>query len=157
MLLRTVGLCCVMALSGQVFAQKKAVQNNSDIVGKWKTIDEQTGYSRADVEIVKNADQTYTGKIITIRPLPFKPLVETCTQCKGKMKNARYVGLEILTGFKQDPNNPTEFIDGHVLDPLSGKIYKGKAKLQHNGQRLRMRGYVGISALGRSTTWIRTD
>lgn len=157
MRIRTLGLCCFIALSGQAFAQKKAIQNHQDIVGKWKTIDEQTGYSRADVEVIKNPDQTYTGTIIAIRPLPFKPLAETCAQCKGKMKNARYVGLEILTGFKQDKSNPTEFTDGHVLDPLSGKIYKGKAKLQHNGQRLRLRGYVGISALGRSTTWIRID
>lgn len=128
-----------------------------DISGLWKTIDEQTGYSRADVLITKNADQTYSGKIVAIRPLPFKPLVETCTKCKGSLKNAPYVGLQIVSGFRQNPNKPLEYEHGKVLDPLSGNLYKGKAKLSENGKRLSMRGYVGISALGRSTTWIRAE
>lgn len=141
----------LISLSTVVHAQ------DMDIVGTWKTIDEQTGYSRADVVISKNADQSYSGKIIKIRPLPYKALVETCSKCKGKLKDAPYVGLEILSGFKQDAKNPKEYIDGHVLDPLSGKIYRGKAKLSPNGQRLSLRGYVGVSALGKSTTWLRAD
>ena len=129
----------------------------NDMTGVWKTIDDQTGYSRGDVTVVKNADGTYSGKLTAIRPLPYKPLVETCAKCKGNLKNAPLVGLEILKGFKQDPKNPNEYAGGTVLDPLSGNVYKGKAKLLNNGKRLTMRGYVGVSALGRSTTWIRSE
>ena len=53
---------------------------------------------------------------------------------------------------KPDPQHPNEYRNGTVLDPLSGNVYKGKAKLSANGKRLTMRGYIGVSALGRSTT-----
>ena len=39
----------------------------------------------------------------------------------------------------------------------SGRVYKGKALVTSDGKRLRMRGYMGISALGRTVVWIRTD
>jgi uncharacterized protein (DUF2147 family) len=149
MLIKMIALGCLSMLTVMASAR--------DISGLWKTIDEQTGYSRADVLITKNADNTYSGKIIAIRPLPFKPLVETCTKCKGALKNAPYVGLQIVSGFKQNLDKPLEYENGKVLDPLSGNLYKGKAKMSENGKRLSMRGYVGISALGRSTTWIRAE
>ena len=129
----------------------------NDITGVWKTIDDQTGYSRGDVTVVKNADGTYSGKLTAIRPLPYKPLVEICVKCKGKLKNTPLVGLEIMRGFKQDSKNPLEYSGGTVLDPMSGNVYKGKAKLSSTGKRLSMRGYIGVSALGRSTTWIRAE
>ena len=73
------------------------------------------------------------------------------------MKNAPYLGLAIVKGFKQSKTNPNEYTDGQILDPLSGNIYKGKAKISTTGKHLTLRGYVGISALGRNTTWIRAD
>lgn len=128
-----------------------------DLSGKWKTVDDKTGYSRADVEIIKNADGTYSGKIYAIRPLPDKPLEPRCLQCKGSLKNKHFVGLPIISGFQPNPNDPNEYINGTVLDPLSGKFYKGKAKINAKNTRLTMRGYIGISMLGRSVTWIRIE
>ncbi|AXQ21033.1 DUF2147 domain-containing protein [Acinetobacter wuhouensis] len=142
-------LCCLSLIT--------SLSHAYDLTGKWKTVDDKTGYSRADVEIVKNPDGTYSGKIYTIRPLPGKPLEPKCLQCKGNLKNAPYVGLQIISGFKQDPNSPNEFIDGQVLDPLSGKVYKGKAKVNAKNNRLNMRGYIGVSMLGRSVTWLRIE
>ena len=40
------------------------------LVGKWKTVDDRTGYSRADVEIRKKADGSYEGIIVTTRNVP---------------------------------------------------------------------------------------
>ena len=40
------------------------------IIGKWKTIDDRTGYSRADVVVKKNSDGTYTGTIVETRTVP---------------------------------------------------------------------------------------
>lgn len=130
---------------------------SADISGKWKTVDDTTGYSRADVEMTKNADGTYSGKIVTIRPLPDKPLEPLCIHCKGALKNKPYLGMQIVSGFKQNPDNPFEYINGTVMDPLSGKVYKGKAKINAKNTRLSMRGYIGVSMLGRSVTWIRSQ
>lgn len=126
-----------------------------DMSGIWQTFDDQTGYSRADVEIKRASDGSYNGKIIAIRPLPYKTLVDVCDKCKGNLKGASYIGLPILTGFRMEADNALNYSGGQVLDPLSGKIYKGKAKLSANGKQLTMRGYIGISTLGRSTTWLR--
>lgn len=143
-------LCAILMASSTLAAA-------NDIVGVWKTIDDQTGYSRGDVTVIKNADGTYSGKLTAIRPLPYKALVETCAKCKGNLKNAPLVGLDILKGFKQDAKNPNEYSNGTILDPLSGNVYKAKAKLNATGKRLTMRGYIGVSALGRNTTWIRSE
>ena len=131
------------------------VHAEQDITGIWQTFDDQTGYSRADVQISRDSNGHYNGTIIAIRPLPFKPLVETCEKCKGNLKDAPYVGLQIMTNFKRDPDKPSQYKGGQVLDPLSGNVYKGVLTLNPNGKHLSMRGYVGVSALGRSTTWVR--
>ena len=107
--------------------------------------------------MTKNSDGSYTGKIVTIRPLPDKPLVDVCVNCKGSLKNKPLVGLEIVSGFKQNPKSPLEYINGKVLDPLSGNVYNGKAKINARGNRVSLRGYIGVSMLGRSTTWVRTN
>ena len=62
-----------------------------------------------------------------------------------------------MWGLEADPKKENNYKDAQVLDPLSGKIYKGKVKVSEDGRRLTMRGYVGISALGRSQTWVREN
>ena len=76
------------------------------IVGKWKTVDDRTGYSRADVMVKKNSDGTYTGTIIETRTVPGRPKMETCTNCPGNLKNKPFIGLPFIYGFKQNPDNP---------------------------------------------------
>lgn len=58
---------------------------------------------------------------------------------------------------KVDPKDPNNYIGGEVLDPRGGKIYHGKARLNASGNRLTLRGYIGISMIGRSQTWIRME
>ena len=43
---------------------------------------------------------------------------------------------------------------GTVYDPKSGKTYSGKMTLV-SPNKLDMRGFVGISLFGRTTTWTR--
>ncbi len=69
--------------------------------------------------------------------------------------NQPILGMDILKGLKH--TGGTNFSGGKIIDPLNGNIYSTKAKLSSNGKRLTMRGYVGVSALGRSQTWIKSD
>jgi len=126
--------------------------------GFWKSIDDRTGEQLSIVEIKKKPDNTYTGTIVYRYPVPGGGTVLMhCVKCPEPFKNKPIQGLQIAWGLKEDPKNPNQYIDGRVLEPKTGNIYKGKAQLSADGKRLRMRGYMGISALGRTQVWIRTD
>ena len=129
----------------------------ASIEGYWKSIDDRTGEQLSIVEIRKGADGRYHGKIAYRYPVPGGVALTHCTKCPPPYTNQPIVGLEFFSGFKQDEKNPNLYVDGRVLEPKSGKIYKGKANLSADGKRLRLRGYVGVSALGRTVVWIRTD
>ncbi|WHA53452.1 MULTISPECIES: DUF2147 domain-containing protein [Acinetobacter calcoaceticus/baumannii complex] len=131
----------------------------SDIVGKWKTIDDKTGTPRAVVNINKNSDNSYSGKIEKIYNLPngSSPKFDKCVNCKGDLNNKPMIGLNILSNFIINSKVKNEYINGQILDPASGNIYKGKITMSSNGKKIILRGYIGISLLGRSQTWIRAD
>lgn len=129
----------------------------ADITGTWRTVDDKTGYVRAYIKIEKQADDTYIGRILKDFPAPGESPLTQCRNCPAPFTNKPIIGLPILQKIKADPDNPDHYIDGEVLDPRAGKIYHGKARLNATGNRLTLRGYIGISVIGRSQTWIRQE
>ena len=129
----------------------------ASIEGYWKSIEERTGEQLSIVEIRKGNDGRYHGKIVYRYPNSHGIALTNCTKCPAPNTNKPILGLEILSGFREDPNKADAYIDGRVLEPTSGRIYKGKAVVSGEGKRLRMRGYMGVSALGRTVVWLRTD
>ena len=129
----------------------------ASIEGYWKSIDDRTGEQQSIVEIRKGADGRYHGKIAYRYPVPGGAALINCTKCPPPYTNQPILGLEIFSGFKEDPDKRNAYVDGKVLEPKSGKIHKGKANLSADGKRLRLRGYMGVSALGRTVVWLRTD
>lgn len=116
--------------------------------GTWTTIDDKTGAKRAVVNISISGG-TLSGTIVKVYPQAGDTGV--CTSCPGAFKGKKVVGLGFLWGLKDQGNGV--WSGGSILDPKSGKIYKAKVTLQ--GNKLYVRGYVGISALGRTQTWVR--
>ena len=142
---------------GLVLSLASVTAFSATIEGFWHSIDDRTGEKLSIVEIRKGADGTFRGKILYRYPVPGGVALTHCTKCPPPYTNQPIVGLEFFSGFKQDEKNPNLYVDGRVLEPKSGKIYKSKANLSADGKRLRLRGYVGVSALGRTQVWIRTD
>ena len=142
---------------GLVLSLASVTAFSATIEGFWHSIDDRTGEKLSIVEIRKGADGTFRGKILYRYPVPGGVALTHCTKCPPPYTNQPIVGLEFFSGFKQDEKNPNLYVDGRVLEPKSGKIYKAKATVTADGKRLRLRGYVGISALGRTQVWIRTD
>ena len=119
--------------------------------GLWQTIDDKTGQPKALVQIVQDSDGTLTGKILTGLGSNDDPN-RRCTACTDSRKDQLMKGMTIIDGMKADGDT---WDGGQILDPENGKLYKCKMHLDEGGQKLVVRGYIGVSLLGRSQTWIR--
>ena len=60
-------------------------------------------------------------------------------------------GIIIIQGLKK---NGDEYSGGKILDPQHGKYYKCYINLE-NENKLKVRGYIGISLFGRTQYWHR--
>ena len=117
------------------------------IEGVWKTIDDETGKAKSYIEITQE-----NGKYIgTIKQLLLSSPDKTCDACPGDKKDKPLVGMVLLE--KLEPYKDY-YSYGSIMDPESGKVYKCSV-WQDNPDQLTVRGYVGISALGRSQNWHR--
>lgn len=142
-------LLCVMPmfLSHPALAQTDLTSP----AGLWTQIDDETNKPRSLIRIEKKDDE-YVGHIEKIFPLPNEEPRKLCTKCKGEKKDKPLVGLQILWGLKE---NGSKYEGGKILDPKNGTEYRCKMELIDGGHKLRVRGFVGISLLGRSQTWSR--
>ncbi|TAL60131.1 MAG: DUF2147 domain-containing protein [Legionella sp.] len=116
--------------------------------GTWTTIDDKTGAKRAVVKL-SVAGGTLNGSIIKVFPQPGDTGI--CSKCPGAFKDKKIQGLGFIWGLKDQGNGV--WSGGSILDPKTGKIYKAKVTI--DGNKLYVRGYIGVSALGRTQTWIR--
>ncbi len=121
----------------------------SSPVGLWKTIDDETGEAKSHVEIFEK-DGKYFGKITQLLQ---KPADTVCEKCPGDKKNQPLVGMEILMDLQAYKDH---WSYGKIMDPENGKTYKCSVWYEDgNTDELMLRGYIGISALGRNQTWHR--
>ena len=116
--------------------------------GTWTTIDDATGKKRAVVSVSVSGG-TANGTIVNVFPQPGDTGI--CSKCPGNFKGKKIKGLRILWGLKDKGNGVWD--GGQILDPKSGKVYRAKMTLQ--GNKLYVRGYMGVSALGRTQVWVR--
>jgi uncharacterized protein (DUF2147 family) len=122
------------------------------VSGYWKTIDDETKKPRSIVEIFEK-DAKIFGKIVKI--FPHEGNKDLCEKCPDEFKNQPILGLKFMWDLKSTNQDSTKYDGGKILDPANGSIYRSKLELIENGQKLEVRGYIGISLFGRSQTWLR--
>jgi uncharacterized protein (DUF2147 family) len=128
-----------MVLSLSVSAQS--------IVGKWKTIDDETGKPKSVVEIYEKGGKYY-GKIVELLLRKDDP---KCDQCTDDRKNKKILGMEIIREMKE---NKTEYSDGTILDPNNGRVYDCKIWIEKDKPDvLLLRGYIAF--FYRTQNWER--
>ena len=123
----------------------KAQTGRDDVLGIWQT----HGDKPAKIQIYKTGEQ-YHGKIVFLQ-FPTengKPMVDKNNPDKSR-QGEPLIGLELLSGFVFDKD---EWNSGHIYDPESGKTYSCTISLK-DPHTLKVRGYVGISLLGRTEIW----
>jgi uncharacterized protein (DUF2147 family) len=106
------------------------------------------------IQVYKAVDGKFYGKIVWLKvpELEGKPKVDKNNPDKAR-RNDPLVGLLILKGLKKVNNELYE--DGTIYDPKNGKTYSSKITVK--GDILDVRGYIGFSLLGRTTTWTKAD
>ena len=119
-------------------------------VGKWKTIDDETGKAKSIVEITQASNGTLQGRVIEILSSDRGPN-PTCDKCSGANKGKPVKGMVILWGLKPDGNG--KWAGGTVLDPAKGKTYKSKLELKSGGDKLGMSGCIAF--ICREQVWQR--
>ncbi len=122
-------------------------------VGTWRTICDKDNKPRSLVRITERNGRL-TGTITRIIRRPHDPEELKCELCRGSLKDAPVEGLRILWDFQKKGKRWT---GGRILDPENGKTYKCTMELERGGKQLRVRGYVGVRALGRTQIWHRVD
>jgi uncharacterized protein (DUF2147 family) len=134
-----------------LFSVTLKAQKAEDIIGNWKN-----GEGTGIIQIYKTKTSHYAGKIIwlkeTIDPETGKPKLDKRNPDKSKRTNPT-LGLLNMWGFTFDEDDK-EWIDGTIYDPKKGKEYSCKAKMIDKNT-LDVRGYIGISLIGRTDTWKR--
>lgn len=121
-----------------------------DILGVWLNEDKD-----AHVEVYKEGD-IYFGKIIWLEE-PNEENGEPKLDDENEDESLRtrpVMGLLLLRDFVFDED---EWEDGRVYDPKNGKDYKCYMEFpdEDNMDKLKVRGYIGFSLLGRTTYWTR--
>ena len=132
-----------------------AMATNNTPVGTWRQIDG-TGKTRSIIEIAQtNGELTGTIKEVLNRSpkgIARDGTPPMCTQCNGAFKNKPMIGMVNMWGIKKDGD---VWDGGKILNPADGKTYKVRLSLTDNGQKLDVRGYIGVPLMGQSQTWER--
>lgn len=116
------------------------------VTGTWLTAS-----GKAKVQIYKEGNK-YNGKIVWLKDPNYddgKIKVDKNNPDKAR-QSTPLLGLNMLNGFVFDDG---EWEDGTIYDPENGKTYS--CKIKYRDGKLDLRGYVGISLIGRTQTWFK--
>jgi uncharacterized protein (DUF2147 family) len=135
-----------LLLSGLAFT---AQAQKDQIEGLWYNAEK-----TAKVNIFKAKDNKFYGNIVWLKEPTEngKPKTDQKNP-KESLRSTPILNLQILRHFEKDGDNVYE--DGEIYDPKNGKTYS--CKITHKGNTLDVRGYVGISLIGRTTSWTRAQ
>jgi len=130
-------------------------QNQDAIVGKWWNQEKD-----AQIEIYP-CEGKYCGKIIWLKEPNYpandpkgmgdKPKIDRENPDASK-KDRPILGMNLVWGFSFSGGNLWE--GGFVYDPREGKTYKCKLTLE-TSDHLKVRGFIGISLIGKTNNWTR--
>jgi uncharacterized protein (DUF2147 family) len=143
-------LLFIMAWGGQAYGS-----GIEDVLGVWNNQEKD-----AKIEIMK-CNEKYCGKIVWLKDPHYPPDSKDGVPGTPKLdhnnpslelRNVPIVGLVMIRDFDFIGDNVWK--NGKIYDPKNGKTYSASMTLVSPTQ-LNLRGFIGISLIGRTTTWTR--
>jgi uncharacterized protein (DUF2147 family) len=122
--------------------------------GTWEIISDQDGKPRVLIELTTAAG---TLRGVLTKSLRGEDPNKLCVPCKGAEHNQRIIGMRVLWGLTPVSGDPLSWQGGQILDPDSGNVYSAKLSESADGKTITVRGFIGISLLGRTQTWRRVS
>ena len=129
---------------------KFRVTSSIDATFSEEVIAKNSAEAKSIVEVFSKSGKIY-AKVVEILDPANKNSV--CKKCSGEDKNKPILGLTIIKGLSKDGS---EYNSGEILDPNNGKSYKCALSLESK-DKLKVRGYIGFSLLGRTQYWHRVN
>jgi uncharacterized protein (DUF2147 family) len=120
-------------------------------VGLWEQVDENSGKAESWFKITER-NGVYEGAIVKMFQKPGEDPNWVCDKCEGAERGKPVLGLMLIKGMRR---NGSTYEDGTIMDPRDGSVYRALMRLSPDGQKLEVRGYLGISLFGRSQVWNR--
>lgn len=146
---RWLGLAALTVL----FASSAFAEGATSPVGRWTTIDDETKKPKSVIAIYEENGKLY-GKIEKLFREPNEEQNPVCDKCEGALKNQPILGMIILRDLQKDDD---VWSGGTIMDPGNGKTYKCKISVEDGGKKLKVRGYIGLSLLGRTQYWVHAE
>jgi uncharacterized protein (DUF2147 family) len=108
----------------------------------------------AKIKIYKAVDGRFYGKVVWLKvpERDGKPKMDSQNPDKSR-QNDPILGLLLLKKLKKTGDNSYE--DGTIYNPVNGKTYS--CILTYKGDKVELRGFIGFSFIGHSTTWTKAD
>ena len=144
-MIKKIFTAAVMLAATAAFAQNTPV-------GRWKTIDDNTGEAKSEVVITESGG-VLNGKLDKLLRKEADQAAR-CDKCTDDRKDKPMVGLEIIRGAKKAEGKDV-WEDGKILDPENGRNYSLKLTPVEGGRKLEVRGSFG--PFGRTQTWVRVQ
>ncbi len=142
-----VGVLFAMSVAVGVAQQRPA----PTVEGVWEQVNDD-GKVGSWFHIYERGGGIYEGKIVKMFPRPGEKPNPVCTKCTGEQKNQPTLGLTLIKGMQRKGRT---YENGTIMDPRDGSVYNARMELSPDGQKLMVRGYLGIDLFGQSQIWRR--
>jgi len=117
------------------------------LLGVWETIDDKTGEPKSHVKIYEKNGQ-YFGRVVKLLPAA---TTDVCIDCPGDKNGKSLYDIDVVWDMR-DYRDYWSY--GRIVDPADGSVYKCNISMDGN-DKLKVRGYIGFSLIGRTQTWYR--
>jgi len=137
----------ILALAALLLTVSLGLQ--AQVTGRWTLVDDRDGRQKSIVEIYEQEGH-YFGRVVRILS---HGETRVCAKCDGDRKGRPVEGMVILENLEKTAKGGR---NGSILDPESGSTYDCLIELV-SPDVLKLRGYIGMPAFGRTQYWTRSQ